>query len=86
MVDFFPDEVANNNSVLFNRQKFKDLYQLIFVGCGEQDERLYSGNAEAMKLLKEEYELPITFFHIPGEHNWTFWRKALRAFLNLVFK
>lgn len=80
------DEVANNNSVLFNRQKFKDLYQLIFVGCGEQDERLYSGNAEAMKLLKEEYELPITFFHIPGEHNWTFWRKALRAFLNLVFK
>ena len=40
---------------------------------------------EAMRLLREEYGLPIDFYHVPGIHDWTFWRKALVRFMGKVF-
>lgn len=82
---YIKDQEVDNTGILFDREKFVQTYRRIFVGCGEQDTRLYEGNVEAMDLLKGTYNLPIEFFHAPGMHNWTFWRKALKEFLYTLF-
>ncbi|MCM1026450.1 MAG: alpha/beta hydrolase-fold protein [Roseburia sp.] len=85
-VFYIKDNEVDNTAVLFDRERFEETYRLIFVGCGEQDERLYQGNLEAMELLKGKYRLPIEFFHVPGVHNWTFWRKALKEFVERLWR
>ena len=57
----------------------------MFLGIGDQDFRMIQGDIEAMRLLREEYGLPIDFYHVPGIHDWTFWRKALVRFMGKVF-
>ncbi len=83
---YIQDEEVDNRPIFSDKAKFEESYRLIFVASGEQDELAYEDNRAAMKCLKEEYGLRIPFYHAPGLHNWTFWRKALKEFLQLVFK
>lgn len=68
-----------------DREKFTELYDYIFVGCGNED-GLCAPVKDAMKFCIDECGLPIDYYHIPGIHDWTFWRKAAVKFLEKVFK
>ena len=70
---------------MFDKDKFNETYRFMFLGIGEQDYRMYETDVENMKLLHDTYELPIEFYHVPGIHDWTFWRKAMVKFLEGVF-
>ncbi|WP_408072628.1 alpha/beta hydrolase-fold protein [Butyrivibrio sp. JL13D10] len=79
------DAKDDYRDVLFDKNKFNDTYRYMFLGIGEQDYRMYDTDVENMKLLHETYGLPIEFYHVPGIHDWTFWRKAMVKFLEGVF-
>ncbi len=79
------DDRDDYTDVLYDRERFLKQFRYLFVGIGEQDVRMYDEDVENMRLLKEEYGLPIEFYHVPGIHDWTFWRKAVVQFLQGVF-
>ncbi|MCR4777876.1 MAG: enterochelin esterase [Lachnospiraceae bacterium] len=80
------DNKDDYSDILFNKEKFVNTYRYMFLGIGEQDVRMYDDDVENMKTLREKYGLPIDFYHVPGIHDWTFWRKAMVQFLLKVFK
>lgn len=79
------DDKDDYRDILFHKERFTETYRYMFLGIGDQDFRMIQGDIEAMRLLREEYGLPIDFYHVPGIHDWTFWRKALVRFMGKVF-
>ena len=73
-------------AVLTDRDRFTETFRYMFLGIGEQDFRMYDGDVENMRKVHEEYNIPIDFYHVPGIHDWTFWRKAMVQFMEKVFK
>ncbi len=80
------DNKDDYTDLLYNRENFEKTFRYMFLGIGEQDFRMYDEDVENMRILREEYKLPIDFYHVPGIHDWTFWRKAMVQFLEKVFK
>ena len=79
------DDKDDYRDILFHKERFTETYRYMFLGIGDHDFRMIQGDIEAMRLLREEYGLPIDFYHVPGIHDWTFWRKALVRFMGKVF-
>ena len=84
-VFFLKTETEDYTEVLYDREKFESLYHYVFVGVGEED-GLYRSVDPIMQDLRENRGLPIDYFHCPGAHTWTFWRKAAVKFFEKVFQ
>ena len=80
------DEDDDYTEILYHKDRFGDTYRYMFLGIGEQDYRMYDEDVKRIGILQKEYHIPIDFYHVPGIHDWTFWRKAMVKFLEKVFK
>ena len=79
------DDQGEEVPVFADEKTFSDAYDYVFIGVGEED-GLYKSVDPLVKKLREERNLPIDYFHCPGGHTWTFWRKAAVKFFEKVFR
>ncbi len=64
---------------------FNEKIRLFFFGYGEQESRIVDGLAPDFKAF-DASGLRYQTFTCPGYHEWTVWRKCLRAFVCQIFK
>jgi enterochelin esterase-like enzyme len=63
---------------------FNDAVRLFFLATGEDEERVYGGLRANMRALDGK-GIRYSFYHCPGFHERTVWRRHLREFLKLAF-
>ncbi|HPF86543.1 MAG TPA: alpha/beta hydrolase-fold protein [Candidatus Limiplasma sp.] len=64
---------------------FNDKIRLFFFGYGEQEDRIIQGLTPDLRRF-DETGLRYDTYTCPGYHEWTVWRKCMRAFARKVFK
>ncbi|HEX3075598.1 MAG TPA: alpha/beta hydrolase-fold protein [Lachnospiraceae bacterium] len=71
------------SDILYDKDKFNERFKLLFVGCGTKD-GLYE---ETRKNVDEvlSHKIPLAIFEEEGDHDWTFWRHCVAAFLPKLF-
>ena len=66
-------------------EAFNQKVRLFFFGYGEQEARIVDGLLPDLQKFKES-GLRFDTYTCPGYHEWTVWRKCLRAFAGRIFK
>lgn len=79
------DKEVDFTRVLCDKEVFEKEIDYLFVACGEQ-EGFYDVTTAAVQNLRDEYGIPLTYYHVPGVHDWTFWRHCAAEFLPELFK
>lgn len=79
----FDIETASNG-IFKDAAKFKQSYQLFFIGCGTLEPMFQ--NMKGMYETLKEHGIPTAFSGPVGSHEWQVWRVHLYDFAQLVFK
>ncbi|MCF0159889.1 MAG: esterase [Bacteroidaceae bacterium] len=58
-------------------------FDLLYISCGEQDDRLKGTNVVVDNFRRAGY--PVTYETYPGNHEWKVWRRNLASFVQQVF-
>lgn len=64
---------------------FRDKTRLFFMSVGRDEARLYPQVQENMALLKAS-GVACDYYECPGFHEWTVWRRAIRVFMEQLFR
>lgn len=67
-----------------NPQKYNK-FDVIYLSCGEQDNRIDGMLDFKQKLLDKGYK-GVVWEQYPGAHEWKVWRRNLSSFVQLIFK
>jgi hypothetical protein len=78
MNTYSPSTLAPNPSQITQKMK------LIWISAGDQDAALSIGQGVCDYLKK--YNVPYTWYHAPGGHDWPIWKDSLYQFSQLIFK
>ena len=78
------NEEADYRKILFEKEEFSKIFQLLFVACGEQD-NFYEVTKKNVNTVLEK-GVPIDVFFEKGRHDWNFWRRCAVTFLQKVFQ
>ena len=77
-----PEHSPLNPKALLPRVRGKDLP--IYVACGLQDDLLLTN--ENFHTRAKELDIPITYVTEDGSHEWNFWDRHLKQFIDLYMK
>ncbi len=78
-------ERGDNLQLIHDGEAFRKQFKYMLATCGTGDVLSCPDNIRAEEEMKK-YNVPVEFMRMPGEHTWTFWRKAVVYFLERVFK
>lgn len=78
------NEEVDYRNILFHKEKFENMFRMLFVACGEQ-EPFYEETCKNVREVLEKGIVLETYF-AKGQHDWTFWRHCAVEFLKKVFR
>ncbi|MCF0164648.1 MAG: esterase family protein, partial [Bacteroidales bacterium] len=69
--------------IFSNPQKYNK-FKVLYISCGEQDDRLKGTNVVVANFRKAGYD--VIYETYPGNHEWKVWRRNLSSFVQKIFK
>ncbi len=78
------NEEDDYTNILFSKEAFEKQFKMFFVSCGTED-FFYKETADnANEVIR--HGVPLEYYEISGEHDWTVWRHCATEFLKKVFR
>ena len=71
--------------VFADAKKFHELFDVVFVAAGEQEQPMCERVAEQIAGMNQ-IGVDVHFYSCPGYHEWDTWRNAVRHFMELLFQ
>lgn len=69
---------------VFKKAKKFNKFDVFYISCGEQDERINGTNTVVADFKKAGYD--VIYETYPGNHEWKVWRRNLSSFVQKIFK